>query len=147
MYCGFAVTSLSPWNKFPIPCSSPVGTHCSALKCNFKCGAQNCGALRHTVALKDHLRALQCTAQCSPHFTALYHRMHTALYHHFRAPLSALHSVHHTFLRSSDMHHASLYFTTGMLAPPHPAPPREKQALPCPGPQKSTKPAGRRGQN
>ena len=24
--CGFAVTSLSPWNKFPIPCSSPFPT-------------------------------------------------------------------------------------------------------------------------
>ena len=32
-----------------------------------------------------------------------------------------------------------------MLGPPQPAPPREKQALPRPAPQKLTKPAGRSG--
>ena len=36
-------------------------------------------------------------------------------------------------------------YQPGMLAPPHPVPPREKQALPRPAKQKLTKPAGRNG--
>ena len=49
MYCGFAVTSLSPWNKFPIPCSSPFPTlHYATVYCTMPFLCARCRALIYT---------------------------------------------------------------------------------------------------
>ena len=58
MYCGFAVTSLSPWNKFPIPCSSPFATlHGTAWDTEL-----HCTPLSYVSYTALHSIALHCTA-------------------------------------------------------------------------------------